>query len=49
MDEQINSNLKTLVNIIKIYETTYSQNENLQDIVSDLKKISEKINTKLQC
>ena len=49
MDEQTNSNLQTLVNIIKIYETTYSQNENLQDIVMDLKKIAEKINNKLEC
>ena len=48
MDEQIRSNLQTLVNIIKIYENTYSQNENLQDIISDLKKTSEKINNKIE-
>lgn len=49
MEKEIRTNLETLKNIIKIYESTYSNDNNLQDIIKDLKNISGKIDSKLEC
>ena len=48
MEKEFHENLKTLKNILKVFETTYSSEDELSDIVVDLQGLSKKITKKLE-